>query len=72
MNIEKTIDERFLSGNEVPVERAYITAAEWQQIKRIVWAIKPCLAILEAARPLVLSLETLKDAADELREMNED
>lgn len=34
MNIDQ-IELRFTSGNDVPVERAYITATEWAEIKKM-------------------------------------
>ena len=33
MNIIEQIEERFVSGNAVPVSRTHLTADEWQQIK---------------------------------------
>ena len=62
MELIERIDLRFRSGNSIPVERAHITADEWSALKRMADAAAVGLAMLEAARPLVLSLEKLKDA----------
>lgn len=42
VNVNKfieTIDARFKSGNDIPVERAHITAAEWARLREIIFTL---------------------------------
>lgn len=62
MGVMDRLAERFMSGNSIPVERAHITAAEFAELKALADATPACMALMEAARPLVLSLERIRDA----------
>ena len=48
------IDARFVSGNEVSVERAHIKRAEWDEIHALLAHIKPArYELTEAGRALL-------------------
>lgn len=39
----ESINLRFKSGNDVPVQRAYVTAAEWDLVRRYISALRRLL-----------------------------
>lgn len=64
----REIDPKFRSGNAVPVERASITAEEWNRIRAALEAAEEMRELLWEARPpqsaspeMWLSLRTLAD-----------
>lgn len=38
MNLIEKIDQRFRSGNLIPIERAHVTADEWQMLRSALMA----------------------------------